>query len=288
MALAPKKKGKKEEVVPLTEAQQLQLNLSNQAGKYLTLFRASALGRLSDVDALLAKGVKKIDARDDATGQSPLVLAAAAGSKEIVEHLIQNGAAVNGKLFAGMTALHWACKADALPVVQYLVEEAGANTEQEDDAGNSAAHFAARGGFIRILDFLVKVGANFNKKNKQGSTVLMSTVLSGQAAAVAVVLRVADLDLSQQDALGNTALHYAASLGQDQIAKQLLYAGCSKSILNLAGELPVQLVASEGPLAKLLAVTPASPVASSSASPAAGAVSSPAAAAAAAGGFAQR
>ncbi len=72
-------------------------------------------------------------------------------------------------------------KADPFDVLKALVEK-GAEVSVANDAGMTAAHYAAQRGSERIIEFLASRGARFDVKNKQGRTA--AELARGRAAAL--------------------------------------------------------------------------------------------------------
>lgn len=90
--------------------------------------------------------------------------AARAGSEEVVEALIANGADVNHREgLSGQTALMWAAAEGHAPVVRALLE-AGADLEARLASGFTALLFAVREGRRAVLSELLGAGADPNDK----------------------------------------------------------------------------------------------------------------------------
>jgi ankyrin repeat protein len=72
-------------------------------------------------------------------------------------------------------------KADPLDVLKALLEKGG-DVNVANDAGMTAAHYAAQRGSERIIEFLASKGARFDVKNKQGRTA--AELARGRAAVL--------------------------------------------------------------------------------------------------------
>ena len=149
----------------------------------------------------------------DASGFTPVVIAARRGHANIVKMLIDAGSNVKKPTFRiRATALHWAAtnghygcvclllKAGANPEAQTvhrrtplmlasrsdnpdIVEEllaAGANVNKGDTAGATALHLAAEEGSVECVELLLKAGAKVNSQLKCGDTPLMQAAKRGQ------------------------------------------------------------------------------------------------------------
>ncbi|SCM21974.1 acyl-CoA-binding protein, putative [Plasmodium chabaudi chabaudi] len=76
---------------------------------------------------------------------------------------------INAKNRDGLTPLHYACDRGFLEIVKFLIK-AGANINEEDSFGDSVLHIAAYSGKMEIIKFLINAGVNIHKKNAEGLT----------------------------------------------------------------------------------------------------------------------
>ncbi|CXI44126.1 acyl-CoA-binding protein, putative [Plasmodium berghei] len=76
---------------------------------------------------------------------------------------------INAKNRDGLTPLHYACDRGFLDIVKFLIK-AGANINEEDSLGDSVLHIAAYSGKMEIIKFLINAGVNIHKKNAEGLT----------------------------------------------------------------------------------------------------------------------
>merc|ERR1719269_81194 len=97
--------------------------------------------------------------------------AARRGDLQRLQEFLQDGRDVNSKDFKGVTPLGYAVGHDQLSVVKVLID-AKANLNDVDSAGNSAVHFAAGSGRLKVLEHLLARGAAASKANQQGQTPL--------------------------------------------------------------------------------------------------------------------
>ncbi len=93
----------------------------------------------------------------------------ACGDLEMVRHLVQHGAEVNGQDANGETPLMKAAYVGKLAVVQYLVES-GANVNARSNNSWTPLMWAA--GHLDIVEYLVEQGADIHARDQQGSTPL--------------------------------------------------------------------------------------------------------------------
>ena len=112
-----------------------------------------------------------------------LMSATAHGSYKCAKYLIDNGATVNAKNFAGYTALHWAAFTGREETFQLLLDH-HADIEARTEDGKTPLHIAALRGHSVFVDALVKAGADINAVSSNGWTALHYALTSNQKAIV--------------------------------------------------------------------------------------------------------
>merc|ERR1712167_284589 len=80
--------------------------------------------------------------------------AARRGDLQRIQEFLQDGKDVNAKDFKVVTPLGYAVGHDQLSIVKVLID-AKANINDVDSAGNSAVHFAAGYGKVKVLEHLL-------------------------------------------------------------------------------------------------------------------------------------
>lgn len=164
-------------------------------GQYTAMHIATLRGDVPMI-RLLLEYVALIDARDE-HGHTPLQLACHHGFQDIVELLIERGAAVttgkhdfgggsfehddrltmlvNAAINAGLlpaasthrswSCLHMASNSGHSGIVQLLLQ-AGADTAATSNDGKTALHLACRGGHRQVVEMLLQHGAELNAMDK--------------------------------------------------------------------------------------------------------------------------
>ena len=165
---------------------------------------------------------------------SPVVIAAAgagvtlidavkAGDRAAVRTLLSRNT-VNTPEPDGMTALHWAVRADDADTTQMLIR-AGANVSAANRYGITPLSLAATNGNAVITRALIKAGANVNAAGADGETVLMTAARAGNADVVAALVdRGANVNASEAWQ-GQTALMMAAFENHGAAIKTLMAHG---------------------------------------------------------------
>ncbi|WP_300555311.1 ankyrin repeat domain-containing protein [Limnohabitans sp. Rim8] len=115
----------------------------------------------------------------NAHDESPLMLAALKGYFPLVKKLVNNDADVNKP---GWTPLHYAATGGHVPVIEFLLEES-AYIDAESPNGTTPLMMAAMYGSPEAVKVLIQAGADLTLKNQQGMTALDFAVRGQRANA---------------------------------------------------------------------------------------------------------
>lgn len=209
--------------------------------------------------------------------EPPLVTAARSGSTDILRCLLQNGAEANdqseipshrhkgyiegfdgggggggGSLARGGGALHFACEAGNLDMVQLLLDH-GARVNAADHKLERPLHLAVRcrtslcAAQRQIVELLCENGADVNAVNKKECSALYLSALYGCTANVDVLLRHgASVNSGCSTAGGHgSALHVAAYKDRLELASLLVAHGACINHVNALGVTALQLNVAE-------------------------------------------
>ncbi|XP_065200755.1 uncharacterized protein LOC135831864 [Planococcus citri] len=135
---------------------------------------AASKGDLRTVERLLQDGADVSD--KDIEGRTPLHFAVNGGHVDVVNMLLRNEADVTSTTNKGNTTLHMAASKGHKEIVEILLQ--GVVRDQLNEfinaktisAGTTSLHVAAKSGFIEIVACLLKHGATYDAKNKEGKT----------------------------------------------------------------------------------------------------------------------
>ena len=203
---------------------------------YTPLNLAVVTGNINTVRRLLRVPGIDLDKASNWTS-NPLFNAVVGGNLEMVEALVEAGADINFKGgngdLTGLTPLITAAATGEEDIARYLIRR-GANLNEQDDAGNSAAGAAVQTNNIRILKLLGDAGANL--RQLQGSSkapLIRDAARSVEAGAEMVQYLIRKgADVNQEDGDGNAPLFHAALFGNTRVADLLLRAGADIDHLN--------------------------------------------------------
>ncbi|CAH1241010.1 ANK2 [Branchiostoma lanceolatum] len=143
------------------------------------------------------------------------VRAAREGDIEKVRRGLEEGVNVNDEDSDGATALHQACRWGHDRVVELLIKN-GADLNR----GNTALKDACGFGQVKVVELLIKNGADLNVTDKAGITALHQACIGGHDEVVGLLIKNgADLNA------GITALHNACIRGPGKVVELLLKNG---------------------------------------------------------------
>ena len=139
---------------------------------------------------------------------TPLIEAADNGHNDVVELLLEAGAAVNIGDKYGITPLIWAALNGNIDMVKLLLN-AGAEIDRADDKGMTPLQEAAREGLDDVVQLLIDAGADVDGADKGGFTSLHKAAMNGHREVVKVILD-AGAEVDKADLGGKTPLHMAS------------------------------------------------------------------------------
>ena len=205
-------------------------DLRTISGK-VALHLAAANGSREMVELLLNHSANPNSSDDD--GWTALLIAVYKGYKEIVELLLTYNADLHARDKEGWTALHDAARYGRESTTNLLLTY-NADLHARDKKGWTALHHAAREGHEGTTKLLLAHNADVKALNSHGSTALHLAAMEGNTDMVALLVD-ARSDLSVIDFIGLTVLHRAALGGHDKTVELLLALGADPNILTLHG-----------------------------------------------------
>lgn len=188
------------------------------------IHEAARRGDLEKVRSLLEKDGSIVDLRDESNFMNtPLHLAAAAGSERVAALLLKAGAAVDSKAASGETPLYYAVRNARTATVDLLLR-AGAERNVRAQDGFTPLHTAAAGDQPYIAMMLIEAGASVNEGARHGLTPLHLAAAFG-FGQVAEVLVDSGADMNLRSSDNSTAIHLAAAGARDELVAYFMYKG---------------------------------------------------------------
>lgn len=132
-----------------------------------------------------------------------------------------------------------AARGNTLAITNFL--HAGCPVDLTDPEGRTALHIAIQSGKTEAVQLLLKNGANIYTKDREGCTSLHYSILNEKIEITKTLLKTSreqyffknifsktktwEQYINTANALGQTALHYAASVGNRQMVSILIESG---------------------------------------------------------------
>jgi uncharacterized protein len=191
------------------------------AGSYEDFFKAVQFDNVRTVQTLLQRGFDPNTVNPE--GVPALMLAVREPSLKVAELLaswpqtrteVRNANDESPLMLAALKGY--------LPLVKKLV----ANDADVNKPGWTPLHYAATGGHVPIVEFLLDESAYIDAESPNGTTPLMMAAMYGSPEAVKVLIQ-AGADLTLKNQLGMTALDFAVR-GQRANAQELIETGLSR------------------------------------------------------------
>ena len=155
---------------------------------------------------------------------APLVDAAKAGNSAAATALLAKKVDVNAAEADGTTALHWAVRNDDAKLVDQLIR-AGANAKAQNRYGVTPIALACENGSAPVVERLIKAGVSANTTGPLGETALHLCARTGKPEALRVLLTNGARVDTIENWRGQTPLMWAAAEGNVDAMKLLIEAG---------------------------------------------------------------
>jgi ankyrin repeat protein len=211
----------------------LSFQLNAQSGSYEDFFKAVQFDNVRTVQTLLQRGFDPNTVNPE--GVPALMLAVREPSLKVAELLaswpqtkteVRNANDESPLMLAALKGY--------LPLVKKLV----ANDADVNKPGWTPLHYAATGGHVPIVEFLLDESAYIDAESPNGTTPLMMAAMYGSPEAVKVLIQ-AGADLTLKNQLGMTALDFAVR-GQRPNARELIETGLSRLAERQKRSVPLQ------------------------------------------------
>ena len=206
------------------------INLTNRAG-ITALHAASRRGNTAMVETLLKVEGIEIN-QQDKHGNTPLHAACASGNLNTVAVLIKYGAdlLMTNKLL--MHPFHVAVTVSKLDITMMIRSDSRVAKHKEEllkakeEDGNTMMLLAVRGGYHKVVQFLLEIGARIDDKNNVKANVFHLAAAVNSCSIMQMLFdhnASVSLDLIEgKDSSSLTPLHYAAKRNQKDVVTFLI------------------------------------------------------------------
>lgn len=183
------------------------------------LFHAGIKGCFNVVQSLLERSELQVDVPDKIAKRSALIVAGQQGNDDVVEVLLQNGAASNFRDDQGGTAMLRATEAGQISTLEIMIRN-DFELRCVDEDGRSLMHGASAGGSSDIIRLLHEHQLDVNACDTNGLTPLHEASQKDKCETLEVLLELG-ADSTLQDRFGRTPLTVAWQYGHIQIMRIL-------------------------------------------------------------------
>jgi ankyrin repeat protein len=156
------------------------------------------------------------------SGSQALVMSASKGDAQSIENLVSKGADVNAQ--DQISPLMAAADSGQVSTVALLLKKGARVNDRAALNGMTALHFAARKGFLEVVELLLKSGADFEITDSDGFTPLWSAAFMNQEKSLDLLLK-KGASINHLDKNGNNIIAPAAVNGSNNVIKLLVTRG---------------------------------------------------------------
>jgi len=174
-------------------------------------------------------------------GNTAFINVAGRGTVSIAELLLKHGTDINAQNEFGQSALTvcaWSRNPDAMS--KFLIIN-GVEINPKERTAYTPLHNAARQGHLALVENLVHSGAQVNRLDEDGYTPLNFAIINKNPDIVKYLVDHGAFLNMQDNVLGNTELHLAATRGCPEIVGFLLKNGADVTLKNNEGKTALDL-----------------------------------------------
>ncbi|XP_067653188.1 serine/threonine-protein phosphatase 6 regulatory ankyrin repeat subunit A-like [Haliotis asinina] len=268
----------KTEVFDILVKKGADLSVIDEEGDNMLLWACRG-GNVKIVNYILIQNIVDINAQNNG-GETPVMLAANSGDREIFDILVRKGADLSVIDNNTDNILHWACRGGNVKIVNYILMQnivdinckgyeeitpvliaayhakneafdilvqKGADLSVIDENGDNILHWACRGGNVKIVNYILMQNiVDINGKGDEEMTPVMLAAHHGKREVFDILFK-QGADLSVIDGNGDNILHWACRGGNVEIVNYILM----QNIVDINGKgskemTPVMLAAYHG------------------------------------------
>ncbi|KAK3576901.1 hypothetical protein CHS0354_017572 [Potamilus streckersoni] len=182
------------------------------------LHLACLYGRV-DLVKYLMKKYPKMYVQYDCYSWKSAHFAAQGGSVDTMRLFVETDTDFTLKDQYGANVLHLACGFGSYQLVEFLLLQFPELLHEVGENNGTAAHYAAQGGYVRVMELLVQHGVNLNSRTIHNMTVLHTACQHRNVEVVKYLLKINASLLGQSGLYNWNAAHFAAQGGSVDVLK---------------------------------------------------------------------
>ncbi|XP_071099298.1 ankyrin homolog [Haliotis cracherodii] len=202
-------------------------------------------GDLSAVRRILSEGRADINCWKN-LGSTPVMRAAAAGHRDVVELLVSKGADLSVMNRAGCNILHVACWRGQVEVVKYVLSQGMVKINCRGWKKMTPVMMTAHTGRREVMKLLVGEGADVSLVDSKGDNILHLACWRGKMEVVKYVLSQGLVNIDARGWMKQTAVMRAAWNRHREVMKLLVSKGADLTLVDSKGENILHLACRRG------------------------------------------
>ncbi|XP_070579658.1 transient receptor potential cation channel subfamily A member 1-like [Ptychodera flava] len=180
---------------------------------------------------LMRKGGQVLLEASDKKEQTCVHYAAESGNAKILSLLLEHGAKSDTKDIEERLPIHVASENGRLECVQVLAKHCPTRINDDDADGRTPLLLASEQGHEKLVQHLLKVGADIASRDETRRTALAIAAKEGHVDTVKVLVK-NHADIDAMDKNRNTPLHLSAASGHTAVTRVLLERGADPTLRN--------------------------------------------------------
>lgn len=220
----------------------------------LSPLKSAARRGNKEICRLLLQDSRVKERINDGNIVTPLTFACMSGSREVCDLFLANGADLESSTTL-WSSLHVASYVGSEDVCAFLLERASKQLpnlaeflDQESPDGFTALHFACVGGHEKVVDLLLRHGADHQAYTLVSSASPLHLAAKGGHLSSVELLILHGAEIGCRDGKLRTPLHSAATFNHGRIVELLLDSGADPEALDINGMPPFLMAVTHGSL----------------------------------------
>ncbi|XP_067662108.1 ankyrin repeat domain-containing protein 17-like [Haliotis asinina] len=199
-------------------------SLTDTAPSIATLLGICRDGDVDKLRVVLGQGRMNLN-RGGVTGDTPVIVAADKGQKDVVELLVREGADVSRVNDVGNNALHVACRGGHVDVAEFILSLNRVDVNSRGWRSRTPLMEAAANGRREVVELLMKEGADVSLRDDDGNNTFHLACVGEHLEVAEFLLSLNVVDVHARNNYRQTAYSLARFRGHQQVMEFLVSRG---------------------------------------------------------------